>query len=111
MMIHFLFFILGALMTSIPSSVKADVMESVSIPAGTTCLFGVTDGSARCYSVYVGKSQFYRKALFRVKISKDSDLAETQNMLQGPPLIVTHHHRCSDTFLLLCLFITKTSLG
>ena len=25
-------------MTSIPSSVKADVMESVSIPAGTMCL-------------------------------------------------------------------------
>ena len=27
-------------MTSIPSSVKADVMESVSIPAGTMCLQG-----------------------------------------------------------------------
>ena len=83
-MIHFLFFILGALMTSIPSSVKADVMESVSIPAGTTCLFGVTDGSARCYSVYVGKSQFCLKALFRVKISKDSDLAETKHATGTP---------------------------
>ena len=29
-------------MTSILSSVKADIMESLSIPAGTTCLFGVT---------------------------------------------------------------------
>ena len=56
---HF-FFILGALMTSIPSSVKADVMESVSIPAGTMCLFGMLPRVIICYMI-LGK-EYHRGA-------------------------------------------------